>query len=114
MVWRCCYATTGVPIVLAVDLNGHPMGAELPAVPEGQRPRLRISCQGTNDDDGMAYTDGLVDVEGAIDRWPAVDGETDLRPVGGAHAGATPAGEDNGESWRAISHVLRFPAASCR
>ena len=48
MVWRCCYATTPVPIVLAVDLNGRPMGAELPAVPEGQRPRLRISCQGTN------------------------------------------------------------------
>lgn len=45
---RRCYATTGTPIVLSFTLNGRPMGAELPALPAGARPALRVACTGTN------------------------------------------------------------------
>ena len=45
---RRCYATTGVPIHLWVDLNGAPMGSEVAALPAGRRPRLRVSCRGAN------------------------------------------------------------------
>jgi hypothetical protein len=45
---RRCYATTGVPIVLDVSLNGGLMGQELPALPLGSRPRLAVRCQGSN------------------------------------------------------------------
>ena len=45
---RRCYATTGGPIVLNVTLNGALMGAELPLLPAGSRPELRITCAGTN------------------------------------------------------------------
>ena len=45
---RRCYATTGVPIVLSVTLNGHVMGSELPPLPAGHRPALQVTCTGTN------------------------------------------------------------------
>jgi len=45
---RRCYATTGVPIVLDVRLNGALMGEHLPPLPPGTIPRISIHCQGTN------------------------------------------------------------------
>ena len=45
---RRCYATTGVPIGLSVQLNGAPMGAEMPALARNARPVLQISCNGCN------------------------------------------------------------------
>jgi hypothetical protein len=44
---RRCYATTGVPILLDVRLNGAVMGNEVP-LPAGRRPRLTIHCEGSN------------------------------------------------------------------
>jgi hypothetical protein len=45
---RSCYGTTGVPILLWFEVNGHPMGSELDAAAAGSRPRLTLQCQGTN------------------------------------------------------------------
>jgi len=45
---RRCYATTGPPIVLHVTLNGAPMGSELAPLEDGAKPRLEITCRGTN------------------------------------------------------------------
>jgi len=45
---RRCYATTGVPIGLSVQLNGAPMGSEMPALARNVRPVLQISCNGCN------------------------------------------------------------------
>ena len=45
---RRCYATTGTPIVLSFSVDGNPMGSELPALPQGVRPKLSVGCRGTN------------------------------------------------------------------
>ncbi len=45
---RRCYATTGVPIALGVEVEGQPMGSILPARAAGVKPRLAITCRGTN------------------------------------------------------------------
>ena len=45
---RRCYATTGVPIVLDVRTNGALMGTELPSLPSGTVPQVKITCRGTN------------------------------------------------------------------
>ncbi len=45
---RRCYATTGVPIVLDVTLNGALMGEALPALSTGVRPQLAVRCRGSN------------------------------------------------------------------
>ena len=45
---RRCYATTGVPIVLDVTMNGAVMGEVLPRLPQGQRPELAVHCTGSN------------------------------------------------------------------
>ena len=45
---RRCYATTGVPMILWFDINGSVMGSELPALADGDRPRLRVVAKGTN------------------------------------------------------------------
>ncbi|MHB1463222.1 MAG: CehA/McbA family metallohydrolase [Armatimonadota bacterium] len=45
---RRCYATTGVPIVLDVRVNGELMGTELETPSAGTVPQIRIECQGTN------------------------------------------------------------------
>ena len=43
-----CYAITGPPILLSFTINGRQMGTELPALPEPQRPRLQVTCRGSN------------------------------------------------------------------
>lgn len=43
---RRCYATTGTPIHLDVQLHGQPMGSTVAA--GGKRPVLRVECTGTN------------------------------------------------------------------
>lgn len=45
---RRCYATTGPPIVLDVNMNGRLMGEESGPLPAGTRPELKISCRGSN------------------------------------------------------------------
>ena len=45
---RRCYATTGTPIILNVTMNGAVMGSELPHLPAGKRPRMAVTCRGTN------------------------------------------------------------------
>lgn len=45
---RRCYATTGVPILLDVSLNGASMGRELTELPYGKYPLLKIKCRGSN------------------------------------------------------------------
>ena len=45
---RRCYATTGVPIVLHFDVDGHPMGSECPAPRPGHRPVAHVKCAGSN------------------------------------------------------------------
>jgi hypothetical protein len=44
---RRCYGTSGVPIVLSVEVNGAVMGSELPAMSSG-KPVLRVVCDGAN------------------------------------------------------------------
>lgn len=43
---RRCYATTGVPIVLDLTVNGAVMGSALTACPAGTVPQLRLRCRG--------------------------------------------------------------------
>ena len=45
---RRCYATTGAPILLDVQLNGAWMGQEIASLPEGTRPILTVHCVGSN------------------------------------------------------------------
>jgi hypothetical protein len=45
---RRCYATTGVPIILNVTLNGAVMGSELQHYSSGIYPKLNVTCRGTN------------------------------------------------------------------
>lgn len=45
---RRCYATTGVPIVLDVTICGALMGSEIPALPAGRVPEMRVRCIGAS------------------------------------------------------------------
>jgi hypothetical protein len=45
---RRCYATTGVPIELEFELNGHPMGSELTDLKPCKAPELYVRCRGSN------------------------------------------------------------------
>lgn len=45
---RRCYGTTGVPVGLSFEINGSPMGSEVPYIPAGMAPRIEATCQGTN------------------------------------------------------------------
>lgn len=45
---RRCYATTGVPIRLSVEMAGARMGSEIPAITGSGRPVLAVACHGCN------------------------------------------------------------------
>jgi len=45
---RRCYATSGPPIFLDFRIGESIMGTEIPALPSGKPPRVRIACTGTN------------------------------------------------------------------
>ncbi len=45
---RNCYATTGVPILIALNINNAPMGSEIPPLEDGVLPVLQLKCIGTN------------------------------------------------------------------
>ncbi len=45
---RRCYGTTGVPIILDIDVCGYPMGSEISALKQHQKPQIKITCRGTN------------------------------------------------------------------
>jgi hypothetical protein len=85
---RRCYGTTGVPILLWFSLNGAEMGAELPALPAGARPRLAIACRGANGLDHVRIVKNgrVVHTEFCHGEW-----ETDLEWEDAGYMPETPA-----------------------